>query len=604
MNNIMKNRSKELEEKALNYFKTFIEDSRFISQYIPDNDKEPFFDGHLYLYSDGMRDNKKYYLGRVPIQIKGKEVDDFIIDKWKFKLDKEDLEAYLHDPVFFVVCQIKKNSLERKLFYAELLPSVIKNILNGMENKKSKNILFKPMTENLSEFENQIWTFKCNREKMISFAGKKHLTIEDVVKKRIKSLSFVRPLNVMNEYDLLRHLSSHKTYIYGKPIDFDIDIPIMDIPVTMTFTKNMNTTVKVKDTVFYENCKSEIKNGIERILIGNILELWISEENPSSTLNIRFVDNNAKTLNEIINYAEFMIALNEHKILTVGELNIPINTFEINDIKRFHLGLEKWKKFQSVLDKLHVIKPFDITNISDKDMSYIDILVETIGNGKAVKIPNIQTSFLLFEVSNVKLLLWCNVDENGYCKLGDFFDGTIKTSILIDNKKRINFSPYYYLSKEKLWEIIDNIDYDDIIPSSTEFYKENEFIFTIANTEILSIISASDALSTSDSVKSSKLLEVAYKFNQWLSCLDLEKSFKIINYINEIQIIKRQRELDDYEIKKLENIADLDVIDEVKAGVYLLLDKKESFNKCYKRLPIDRQDAIKSYPIWRFYKDL
>ena len=28
MNNIMKNRSKELEEKALNYFKTFIEDSR------------------------------------------------------------------------------------------------------------------------------------------------------------------------------------------------------------------------------------------------------------------------------------------------------------------------------------------------------------------------------------------------------------------------------------------------------------------------------------------------------------------------------------------------------------------------------------------------
>ena len=75
----------------------------FPTQYIPDNDKEPFFDGHLYLYSDGMRDNKKYYLGRVPIQIKGKEVDDFIIDKWKFKLDKEDLEAYLHDPVFFVV---------------------------------------------------------------------------------------------------------------------------------------------------------------------------------------------------------------------------------------------------------------------------------------------------------------------------------------------------------------------------------------------------------------------------------------------------------------------------------------------------------------------
>ena len=36
-----------------------------------------------------MRDNKKYYLGRVPIQIKGTEVDDFIIDNWKLSFIKK-----------------------------------------------------------------------------------------------------------------------------------------------------------------------------------------------------------------------------------------------------------------------------------------------------------------------------------------------------------------------------------------------------------------------------------------------------------------------------------------------------------------------------------
>lgn len=36
--------SKAIEEKALNYFKAFIEDSKVISQFIADNDKEPCWD--------------------------------------------------------------------------------------------------------------------------------------------------------------------------------------------------------------------------------------------------------------------------------------------------------------------------------------------------------------------------------------------------------------------------------------------------------------------------------------------------------------------------------------------------------------------------------
>lgn len=46
--------TKAIEEKALNHFKYFIEDSKAISQYLTDNDKEPCWDGHLYLYSDGI----------------------------------------------------------------------------------------------------------------------------------------------------------------------------------------------------------------------------------------------------------------------------------------------------------------------------------------------------------------------------------------------------------------------------------------------------------------------------------------------------------------------------------------------------------------------
>lgn len=37
--------TKAIEEKALNHFKSFIEDSKVISQFIADNDKEPCWDG-------------------------------------------------------------------------------------------------------------------------------------------------------------------------------------------------------------------------------------------------------------------------------------------------------------------------------------------------------------------------------------------------------------------------------------------------------------------------------------------------------------------------------------------------------------------------------
>ena len=73
--------TKAIEEKALNYFKNFIEDSNVISQYLDENDKEPCWDGHLYLYADGKKD-KDHQKGRVPVQIKGSEVDRFVTKGW------------------------------------------------------------------------------------------------------------------------------------------------------------------------------------------------------------------------------------------------------------------------------------------------------------------------------------------------------------------------------------------------------------------------------------------------------------------------------------------------------------------------------------------
>lgn len=79
--------TKAVEEKALNYLKSFIEDSKVISPIIADKNKKTCWDRHLYLHTDCVRD-KGYLQGRVPIQMKGTEVGRFVTMKWNFKLEK------------------------------------------------------------------------------------------------------------------------------------------------------------------------------------------------------------------------------------------------------------------------------------------------------------------------------------------------------------------------------------------------------------------------------------------------------------------------------------------------------------------------------------
>ena len=139
----------------MNHLKRFIEDSKSISQFLTDNDKEPCWDGHLYLYSGGIRD-KNHLLGRVPVQVKGTEVEEFKTKNWKFKIEKDDIKAYLHEPTFFIVCQIKKDSKEKKLFFREMMPEFVNKLLKDMEKQRSKMTLFYPLTEDLTEFEDQL----------------------------------------------------------------------------------------------------------------------------------------------------------------------------------------------------------------------------------------------------------------------------------------------------------------------------------------------------------------------------------------------------------------------------------------------------------------
>lgn len=62
--------NKAIETLSVNAVKNSIVTSDFLDQFINDNDKEPSWDGAIYIY-DNKSKKKSNFVGRMPVQIKG-----------------------------------------------------------------------------------------------------------------------------------------------------------------------------------------------------------------------------------------------------------------------------------------------------------------------------------------------------------------------------------------------------------------------------------------------------------------------------------------------------------------------------------------------------
>lgn len=596
--------TKAIEEKALNHFKSFIEDSKVISQFIADNDKEPCWDGHLYLYADGIRD-KEHLQGRVPIQIKGTEVGRFVTKKWKFKLEKADLKAYLEEPTFFIVCQVKKDSKERMLFFRELLPDLVNKLLRDMGKNATRMTLFHPLTEDLKEFEDQLMVFLSNSKKMISFAHSKLLSMEEALKKGIKDFSFIAPSKYTDRLQLMKYLSTHSSYIYAKiSKELDVDMPLSNGPGRFIFQREDDSEVRVGDKVYFKGYHNEIKDGRIIIKIGNVMTINMPMDNTDIKQATVKLTTKAKYLKESINEAEFGVALNDTGVLSVGMLDLQMKVHEKEYVEELRQKLIRWKELDNVLETLHVTKPFDLTAITDDQGKLIDLLIETVGKGNMVNLPGQKATLLLLEIGNIKLLLWCAVGKDGMCAIGDFFDRSIRIAYKISEDETINVSPYSYLQLDKLWEKVDNIDFDNIISSAEEAARQHKYCYMMSNYDVLAMITAADALEKTNVERSKKLLEEALKLNDWLIGKEPKDEMRPLHIINKMQIMKRQRELTADERQMLEDMLNDEFAgDMVKAGVYLLLDRQEEFQQLFETMQEDEKKSLKEFPIWRFVRE-
>ena len=591
---------KAIEEKALLCFKEYIVDSEVISQFIDENDKEPCWDGHIYLYSEPQKD-KKHLIGRIPVQIKGTEVRRFISKKYHFKIEVDDLKAYLHEPTVYIVCQEKENSKERKLFYRRLLPETIKNILKGKEKQNSVSVLMHSVPESLIEFENLMKVFHGDSKKQLSFADKKSLTMDDARKRGINEFSFLMPTKIMSPIELMKYATTHTSFIYAKiDKDLDIEVPIADGPFSFKFRQDVKKEIAVNGKIFYDSYTNEIIDGKMIISINNFLILTLPLENKKEIkLEIK---NHLNSLKSSIKEHDFLLAIHDAGELTINGFTIKLKINEKNNIEQIRQKVFQWKRLQKVLEILHVNKDLDLSSITEEQGQFIDILIDTFLNKNSISIEKKENTILLQEISNVKLLMYIYTNSEGKGVLGDFFDHRIYIRYQVNTSKTIKASPFSYLQNEDLWVKCDNIPYEMQISSYKNLGGDYEHIYELANLDLLSMIKAYDVVEKDDTHKRAQLLEAINNLDNWLLSTDKSDERHLIHTINHYQIIKRHRCYTEDEIDSIKSLYTNDEISmQIKVCLSLLLDDMQSFHTWYENCTDSEKTQLKSWPIWRFF---
>lgn len=246
--------SKAIETLAVNALKSSIIISDYLNPFIADNDKEPTWDGNVYIYND--RSKKKSELkGRVAVQVKGKVSNDFSQVKISYPVEVADLKNYLYDggAIFFVV-YIGNNGLTNKIYYADLVPIKLRFILSQAKSQQTKSIELKEFPTDNNHKATIFLNFYEHSSKQASFTSAELLSFDDLQEQGVlEGISMSVSGYGYDRSDPQRAFFENDVYIYANIKGSTIPQPIEILPLDLHTTQEIQNKVFANGKLFYNS---------------------------------------------------------------------------------------------------------------------------------------------------------------------------------------------------------------------------------------------------------------------------------------------------------------------------------------------------------------
>ena len=595
----------ELEKLATAAVTTSIAKTDRLSSFINSGDKEPCWDGNIYIHEGKTRTKKN--IKKVATQIKGKAVSKTSSKATiKYPISYDDLNAYMMNggTMFFVVYLNKEDGSVIQIYYAELLPFKIKELFKT--KKQNYQVVFRKFPADNKQKTELFLNFYANAQRQTSFAGQELPSLEDLTKQGVlESLSFHYTSIGKNHshFSLPQKMDGKSLTLYANVKGGAAPIPIQYFENIrqISMSSGADDPVCVNGKEYYTGYSILTTAETIELHIGSCVRLiFPNVDIATDTISVSVKLKIQGTLKERIQGVKFILAIKKYGSLTITGTEFPI-TFPDKDHSDINIKLcldtlEGYERAQILLDTMHVKKDLDFDNCTQDDIDNLNLLIATVGDKKLTKkAPVTEAQVQFVKIANLKLAVVYLKSKDGGYAIWDYFSNHFSVEWRDGNKPPVKISQFSTMVADDFLNL-DNIDLQFILSD----YQQMDMyagLHEMANATMLEILKAYDRC------HSQEMLEMAKKMCSWLAEYT-EFTTKEVATINMLQIVLRERSLTfDEKAKLYAIISDTDDLF-YKAGSFLLLDEQQEAQKILETLEPEVLDRFTAFPIYqRFYKE-
>ncbi len=583
---------RDTEVIATSELKQRIAKTDFLVPYINDKDKEPIWDGAVHVFSN--TDKKAVHdLGRVPVQVKGRSVKKLPKDRISFDETYSNMVNYRNEGgVVYVVVKIDPDN-QTKMYYVKLMPFYINKLLEVYKNRSKIKFRLRLFPEDSKKIETIFTSFLEDRKKQPASFGGHNWTIEEIVKQYNNEdwkLEFSVPVHGYDINDPMSYLlDDNDVYLYVHHLKTDQFFAIEHIANIEVGSVGVNIPVLVNGDCYYDEITYERHNtGETFVKFGECFTLKFLKQERTENFKYNLKGN----LDIRINALKFLIAAVDAGGFDISGERFTLNAEEVTvDIEDNKNALDYLEKVKQMLDLIGVTYPMEIGELSDKEEGFIKSLILAFVYDKNLtfqesNIPYVAT----MEFSNIKVVLVFEKNKNGSYKIYNYFNK--KCGFSVDREGKIPTSQYTIFRREDYLSI-SNMDLS-ILQESYKEYDNEEHIERV-NLSVLEMIQAYDIDN-----KRLDLLTAAQELSKWLSDSREVNSVYVLNYL---QCIRRQREFENNEIKRLNDLANAESDNKlIQFGIQVLLENTGAAAIYLGELGEDEKNGIMSMPIYNLYQ--
>lgn len=593
--------NKAVETLAIDAVRDSITATEILDQFIADNDKEPSWDGFIYVYK-GKHHCNENFTGRVPVQVKGKLVKDMSKSQISYSIDVSHLVSYKNDvgAILFVVYINRDNLYDRKIYYETLTPVKIINYFKQINNQKNKSLKLREFPNDNESKSIIITDFLYHSKKQSSFTTQKILSFDDLQNSNIPyKFSIALSGSYINNHNFQYNTPyNREIYVYVTIEGSDILLPTDIIATSLQTTETVVDNIKVQDRCFYSKFQRiRTTQGETMLKIGDSLTLAMNSNDLKLNAKIEL----SSMLRRRATDLAFLIAAIKEKKFYIGNIEIamtlPPKEDILFDIVNQENLLSRYNKIIDLLDELHIEEDVNLANLTTRQQKDIDTLITAILLKQKVNIK-VETSpcILDFKLENIIIRLLITKDEQtNQHIIHDFFNLNLNLfGSLTDDDTPLRISPYSVLEPND-YLYLSNIDYNSILKSYQLILNFNPTVYAYANNDVLKMLLAYDKKNDI------KLLDTARNITNWL--FEQGNIAKDIVVLNQLQITKRQRQLNKEELIQLCKLTENgEVSEDIKVGAYLLLENQAAAEMHFLKLTSEEQENFKNYPIYKFWE--